>query len=160
MTRPRTPVDAGYTVLEMVVTIALAGTLMAIAVSGWQGWTRSVDHEGTATRIQSVLRDAQQRAVTEGSSICVSFSTAADSWTVRRGSCASPGAQLDTDTVDAGHVGIDQPTFADGAGSPGTGVTFFPRGTATPGKVDVVREGTDTVWTVRVEGLTGRVSIS
>ena len=30
--------DAGYTMIEMIVVIAIAGTLMAAAVSGWQTW--------------------------------------------------------------------------------------------------------------------------
>ena len=159
MTRPRTPADAGFTMLETMVTIGIAGVLMAMAVTGWNKWSNSLDHEGTATRIQAVLRDAQQRAVTEGSSICVRFSTTGNSWTVLRGTCASPGARLDGDNVDAGSVSLRDPAFTSDAGTPGPGVTFFPRGTATPGSVEVARRGSSTVWTVEVEGLTGRVSV-
>lgn len=160
MTRPRTPADAGFTMLEVMVTIGISGVLMAMAVIGFRGWSNSLDHEGTATRIQSVLRDAQQRSVTEGSLICVRFSTTDDSWTVLRGSCASPSTQLTKDTVEAGGVELVGPSFTSGAGSPEPGVTFYPRGTATPGSVTVTRNGTSKIWTVKVEGLTGRVSVS
>ena len=146
--------------LEIMVTIGISGVLMAMAVGGFQGWSRSLDHEGTANRIQAVLRDAQQRSVTEGSLICVRFSTTDDSWTVLRGRCSDPTTQLSKDTVEAGGVELANPSFSAGSGSPEAGVTFFPRGTATPGSVRVTRSGTSKTWTVKVEGLTGRVSVS
>lgn len=160
MTRPRTPADAGFTMLEVMVTIGISTVLMTMAVVGFRGWSNSLDHEGTANRIQAVLRDAQQRSVTEGSLICVRFSTTDDSWTVLRGRCADATTQISKDTVEAGGVEIATPSFTSSAGDPEAGVTFFPRGTATPGSVKVTRNGTSKVWTVKVEGLTGRVSIS
>lgn len=157
MTRPRTPVDAGYTVLEMVVTIALAGTLMAIAVGGYQGWARASAQQGLADRLQSSLRLAQQRAVTEGSSMCVLF--AGDTWRLYRGACTSSSKTAVAGAEDAGdglHLG--DPRFTVGVGSTTTGVTFTPRGSATPGRVRVTRDDSDHVLTVTVDSLTGRVS--
>ena len=160
MSRARTPVDAGYTMIEMIVTIALAGTLMAIAVSGWQGWARASEQEGLVTELRGVLRQAQQRAVTTGASTCVLFSAAEDTWTVYRGRCDSPGKVRTEGPVAAGDdLDLVAPAFQHGESTYLPGVSFAPRGTATAGDVRVTREGGPTV-TVSVEGLTGRVSSS
>lgn len=151
--------DGGYTMTEIIVTIGIAGVVMAFAVGGWTRWSGAADQEGTATTIQAVLRDAQQRAVTEGTSVCVAFDTGAGQWTVLRGACGATTDQLSRDEVEGGGTGLASARFTASAGSPTSGVTFFPRGTATPGSVEVTRNGSDKVWTVAVEGLTGRVSI-
>ncbi len=59
--------------------------------------------------------------------------------------------------TDGAQVHVASPSFA---GTPGTGVTFFARGTATQGTVKVTRTGSSKVYTLAVEGLTGRVSLS
>lgn len=147
---------------EIIVTIGIAGVLMAVAVGGWNRWSGAADQEGTATTIQAVLRDAQQRAVTEGNSVCVAFDLKDGDdnggWTVSRGTCGATYDQLGRDEVDGGGTALDSASFSSGTGTT-TGVTFTPRGTATPGSVKVTRRGSDKVWTVSVEGLTGRVSV-
>ncbi|MGV3561922.1 MAG: GspH/FimT family pseudopilin [Nocardioides sp.] len=151
--------DGGFTMLEVIVTIGVAGILMAVAVSGWQGWARASAQDGLATELRGVLRSAQQRAVTEGSSTCVLFDADAESWQVFRGRCDSSTKQR-----IEGPVGVEDgldlhaPLFTVSAESTSSGVTFSPRGTATPGSVRLRRDGSDTVVTIRVEGLTGRVT--
>lgn len=148
--------------IELVVVIALAGVLAAIAVSGWQTWTRASEHEGAATEIVAVLRQAQQRAVTEGSSICVEFDVAGGAWTVFRGACAS-GSRTKLEgpmPLDSPRVRITTAGFTSGPGATGPGVTFSSRGTATPGGLELARDGSSTRRTVSVEGLTGRVTTS
>lgn len=164
MSRARTPADAGFTMLEVMVTIVLAGVVMAIAVSGWQGWARASAQDGLVSEIRGVLRAAQQRAVTEGSSTCVLFSADADSWEVFRGRCDSDDklriegpVRVDDglDLVDPSFVVASDPTAP---ATTSAGVTFTPRGSATAGSVRVARDGSSTVVTVSVEGLTGRVT--
>ena len=46
---------------------------MAFAVSGWSAWARSSEQSGTARELQSLMRQTQQRAVTEGRAMCVQF---------------------------------------------------------------------------------------
>lgn len=153
--------DGGFTMLEVIVTIGVAGILMAVAVSGWQGWARASAQDGLVTELRGVLRSAQQRAVTEGSSTCVLFDAAGDSWQVFRGRCESASKVRIDGPVDAGDgLDLDAPLFTVTAESTSTGVTFSPRGTATPGSVRLRRDGSETVVTLRVEGLTGRVTES
>lgn len=155
---PQPDRDSGFTLIEVLVTITLMGVMMAIAVSGWSAWSQASAHSGTAREIQSVLRQAQQQAVTEGTSICVQFSESANSYSVLRGSCdGSLTAIRGPMTPDGNQVSISSPTFSTASPS---GVTFYARGTATAGTVKVVRSGSSKVYTLKVEGLTGRVQLS
>lgn len=150
--------DAGATLIELVVTIALAGVLMAIAVGGYTSWTRASEHEGAAAEVQAVLRQAQQRAVTEGRATCVQFDTGGDRWTLFRGACTDTGRTVLEGPVslDSDRVHLTSASFSSSAGST-SAATFSSRGTATPGQVRVGRDGSTRTLTITVEGLTGRV---
>lgn len=151
--------DAGFTMIEVMVTIALAGAIMAFAVGGWSRWSTAHAHSGAATQVQGALRSAQQRAVTDGASVCVRMDAAGDRYTVQRGACTTTGGEVLLGPVDLDdRVDLRTPAFAHGTGNL-AGVTFTPRGTASPGSVEIVRrDGDGRVRTVRVEGLTGRVA--
>ena len=81
--------DSGFTMIELLVTISLLGIMMAIAVSGYTSWAKASNQSGRARELQSVMRQAQVRAVTEGRAICVSFRVAQNDYTVYRGACDS-----------------------------------------------------------------------
>ncbi len=153
--------DDGITLIEVLVTIALMGALMAIAIGGYRHWAEADEQQGTARQLQSVLRATQQRAVTEGRTLCVKF--ASGDYEVWSASCstASGGTQIEGPIPTQGSaVELASPSFQDpsGAGTLPT-LTFFTRGTATAGSVQVIRTGSAKVYTVTVEELTGRVSL-
>ncbi|HYF72563.1 MAG TPA: GspH/FimT family pseudopilin [Nocardioides sp.] len=150
--------DNGFTLIEVLVVVALLGALMAISVGGYDRWSRASEQSGTAREVQTLLRSTHQRAITEGTALCVLFDTAQGEYAVRRGTCATPGATIDGPFSVAGpEVHLTSPTFA---GSGGPGVTFYSRGTATSGTVQVTRTGSSKTYTIHVEQLTGRVSLS
>lgn len=153
--------DRGFTMVEVMVTIAMSGVLLGLVVSGWSRWSTAHAHSGAATQVQGALRAAQQRAVTDGQAVCVRFDAGADSYTVERGGCTTPSSPanrlLGPVPLDS-RVDLRSPAFTH-AGATLPGVTFSARGTATPGSVEIVRDdGDGRVRTVRVEGLTGRVA--
>lgn len=151
------PRDSGYTLIEVMVTIALFGALMAIAVGGYDHWARASEQSGTARELQTRLRSTHQRAITEGTAMCVLFDTTASRYTVYRGTCAARGSKLNGPyDAEGSQVRLTSPSFA-GSGAPG--VTFYARGTATGGSVKVTRDDSAKVYTVNVEQLTGRVSL-
>lgn len=151
-------VDAGFTLVELCLTMAIFGVLAAISVGGFRGWTQAREHSGTAVAVQSLLREAQQRAVTEGRATCVNFDVATQVYEMYRGACDDPArVLLQARRPDSGRVHLAAPAFV-GPSGPTPAVTFKPRGTAWPGSVQVTRTGADKVYTVSVEGLTGRVS--
>jgi type II secretion system protein H len=153
--------DEGFTMIEVLVTTSLLGLMMAIAISGWSSWARSSAHSGTARELQSILRQTEERAVTEGRAMCVLFDSTANRYTVYRGVCGGSDLTrvLGPVATASTEVRIASPVFTSMAGTT-TGVTFYARGTASPGTVRVTRSGSSKVYTLTVEGLTGRVSLS
>jgi hypothetical protein len=90
--------------------------------------------------------------------MCVDFDLSAQSWTVLRGVCGSAGlVSVQGPIRPEGSARVASAAFTTG-GTPRAGVTFYPRGTATPGSLTITRPGSSRVDTLRVEGLTGRVS--
>jgi type II secretion system protein H len=153
--------DSGFTLIEVLVTISLLSVMMAIAVTGWSSWTKSSEHSGTASEVESTLRQTQQRAVTEGRAMCVKFDVGADTYAVYTGACGAANVQvLGPLTTAADDVHLASPSFTGQSGTTSTDVTFYARGSASPGTVKVTRTGESKVYTLQVEGLTGRVSIS
>ncbi|MET1051765.1 MAG: GspH/FimT family protein [Mycetocola sp.] len=154
------PHDGGFTLVEVLVAIALSGLMASLAVAGYSSWARSSAHVGTAREVQTIMRQAQQQAVTEGRATCVWFLTANDTYTVYRGACEATTKQKLTGPhhTASSDVGLSGPSFAGSSGS-SAGVTFYARGTATAGGVSVTRSGSAKVYRLTVEGLTGRVAV-
>jgi type II secretion system protein H len=152
--------DSGFTMIELLVTISLLGIMMAIAVGGYSSWAKASGQSGQARELQSVMRQAQQRAITEGRAICLQF-TGTQSYTVYRGACdsASKVKVMGPIAADSANVHFTSPSFTGTSGA-SNGVTFNARGTAWAGSVRVTRTGSSKVYTLSVEGLTGRVSLS
>lgn len=150
--------DAGFTMVEVLVTISLMTTVMGFAVAGWSGWSRAHAHQSAATDLQSTMRHAQQRAVTDGGPVCVRFDELADTWQLERGACLdAPGTVLSGPWELGGDLDLQGASFTH-PDATRAAVTFTSRGTATPGRVEVRREDTGQVRRVTVEGLTGRVA--
>lgn len=163
MSTPR-PED-GYTISELLVVMALLGAMMAIAVTGYSAWSKASGQRGAAEELQSVLSQVHQRAVTEGTAMCVSFDVAGNRFSVFRGRCGDTTKELVQGPVALRDgVRLSAPAFAwdtdgDGTGETFTAVAFYARGDAWPGTVELRRDGSNTSYTLTVEGLTGRVSV-
>ena len=181
-TRGQRQPDAGFTLIEMIVTTVVAGILIATATMALNAYTKAQSEKGTANRIVSSLRDAAGRAQAEGRMYCVSFDSAT-SWSVWRYSCDSSwtgtslqgGPTLTSTKVGVasrqGQASIDMTTAPPafqavtglgplmGCGTAGTGhcVYFYPRGIGTAGHLNVIRPGSTKQYVVTVEGLTSRV---
>lgn len=154
--------DAGVTLAELLVVIAILGILLAFTAWGVNAWATASAFKGAPSAIQSVLRSTQERAITEGKSFCVQFDTAADTYTVYRYACTDPDRVKVSGPfgTGSGWVHLSGPVFRDSADVAQTGVTFTAHGSAWPGQVSVVRDGTVTPYTVHVDSLTGRVWIT
>ena len=158
--------DSGFTLLELIVTITIAGILMTIGMFAMRNFLISNREAGTTTGIRSALRNASEASLSQGRTYCVYFT--ATTWAVYKSDCTVTANKVN------GPFKVDDPSITVTAISfpaPGTPVPnqttacpdagkcayFYPRGTALPGSLQVTRPGK--TYTLQVEGLTSRVSL-
>ena len=152
--------DAGFTLIETLVVLALGGIMMAIVAWGYRSYQMSTDHRGGTAQVVSTLRNAQSRSLSEARTYCVRFNSANRTLALYRYSCdTAAGGEAAGGTVDMPRgVGFANVAFTRADGSVTSDVYFYPRGSATAGGLDVTRSGSSRTYSVTVEGLTARVS--
>ncbi len=159
--------DDGFTLLEMLVTMALGSILMAMSVWGVHSYMVAQRHSGTVSDVRSTLRNSAEKALSEGRAYCVYFT--ANTYSMYRYDCtvAANKVRGPINVQDPGIVfsGVSFPAPATpnpnqttACPSAGRCAYFYPRGTALAGSLNVVRAGKS--YTITVEGLTARVSSS
>jgi prepilin-type N-terminal cleavage/methylation domain-containing protein len=154
--------DGGFTLLEMMVVVGLVSLLAAFGVGAWKQWTVAHAQTGAVTDMQTILRQTEIRAVSEGQNFCVKFDTAANTYTVYRFACSTTGNVQVKGPIALGdpRVKLSNVNFDSVAPATSTQLTFKASGSATPGSLNIIRTGSTKVYTLSVEGLTGRVSVS
>jgi prepilin-type N-terminal cleavage/methylation domain-containing protein len=159
--------DAGFTLIEMLITLAIGSVLMAIATWGMRAYLISNREANTARDVRSALRNAGEQALSEGRTYCVYFT--ATTWTVYRSDCTVPANKTSGPfQVEDSSITLTSLSFP-APGSPVAGQNtacpqsgkcayFYPRGTALAGTLRVTRPGK--TYTLTLEGLTARVSLA
>ena len=156
--------DEGFTLIELMVSMVLFGTLVAMGTMPLRSYQLSQEHLGAARDVVAALRNAQVRAVNEGTVYKVEFSpqqvrvyrvdnnvpTLSRSYTVP--------SSITLTTVAPGFTPSATPTVPTPA--PGADAYFYGRGTASAGSVRVTRRSSSKTYTISIEGLTARVSLS
>lgn len=169
--RHREP-DGGFTLVELLVAMIVFGVVASISVWGLRSFQRAQDESGTAHDVVAALRNVAERAQSEGRTYCVSFDTGTQ-WSVWRYSCESgwtnagdtatrvlSGQHVQGDSAITVSVPFAASTHGDTctAGA-GRCAYFYPRGTASAGTLVVNRGSSGKTYTIKVEGLTGRVDM-
>lgn len=149
--------DGGFTLVELAVAMVLLGALLALAVPGWGAYQATQERVSASREIVSVLRNAQMRATAEEATYRVDVDLAQRRLSVYRFDGAAYVART-TSVLDGRRLQITQAGFQDKLGATTTSAYFYPRGTASPGRVSVGRAGDPVEHVITVEGLTGRVS--
>jgi type II secretion system protein H len=144
----------GFTLVEVLVAMAIMGITLGIVAGGSISWTRAREQSGSAQQLVSFLRQAQQRALTEATSYCVTFDSST-TYSMRKGTCTSTIKRGPAETDSKAVVIAASFTQTDGTNA--AHIIFTPRGTASPGTATVSRAGRADI-VVQVEGLTARVS--
>jgi prepilin-type N-terminal cleavage/methylation domain-containing protein len=151
--------DSGFTLVELLVTMAIASVLMSIGIYGFVNWQHTAQQQGSASAVVSTLRTASERAISEGRTYCVDVS-GGKSYTLWRYSCDAAGTQVAGPNVVQSNVSLATVnTLPTGATCPSghSCVYFYPRGTAVPTTVTVSSSVRSRTYVVHVEGLTARV---
>lgn len=154
MRQPRTGRDAGFTLGEVLIVLAIGGVLLALVAGSLTSYQSKNEHRAGARELLSTLRKAQIRSVAEARTYCVRIPDDSATFTMYRGTCGS-SVVVGTFETPNGAVRFQNANFVT-ASVTGDDVYFYPRGSASDGSVQVVRGST--IYTVEVEGLTARVS--
>lgn len=153
--------DEGYSLVEIMAVILMMGIVAFFGVGSFQKWALASAHEGTAVDMQTVLRQTQTRAITEGTSFCATFDTEQHQYTIYRYACGTATEHVSGPFRVSDHrILLSTPLFRQADGTYKPWLTFKPTGTATPGSVVIRRAGAPKAYAVAVEGFTGRVSYS
>ena len=131
----------GYSLIELVVAMALAGILAAIALPGWNKLLPSYQLDSSARQFQSELHNIKMRAATENVGFQLVYANGAAAYTIQRDS-----AVLVTKPLPAGVI----------VTSAGT-ISFSPRGTASANRIRL--RSSDGMCKQVVVSPTGRVRI-
>lgn len=75
--------DRGFTLVELMVTVAIAGILLGIAIPGFAEFLRGVRASSDVTSLTSALALARSEAVKRNQLACVYSSAWSDGWEVR-----------------------------------------------------------------------------
>lgn len=159
----RDEVEHGFSLIEMLVVMALLTIIATISMTAFRGYQRAQAHKNAAREVVSVLRNAQVKAVTEATTYQCIFTT--DEVEIYRDGNVPPAAanRVRTYTLESGNlefVATAPQGFTHPDGSVLPNCLFFARGSATAGQVLVRRTDTDPDRDreIGLEGLTARVS--
>lgn len=162
--------QSGFTLVELLVGMALFGILAGISTLGLSAVAKSLDARGASRESVSALRIVQGRAVAEDVAYCVTFGARATptTWTVYRvpgadqgaltaGFTCTSGTAIDTYTAPGGST-FSSIGFAQRDSTTTAYVLFYARGAASGGSFNVGGSGSS--YTITVDALTGRVTSS
>ena len=163
--------QAGFTLVELLVGMALFGVLAGISTLGLSAVAKSLQARGASRESVSTLRTVQGRAVAEDVAYCVTFGVGATptTWTVYRvpgadqgvlsaGFTCTSGTAVDTYKAPGGST-FSSIGFAQRNSTTTAYVLFYARGAASGGSFKAGGGGGST-YTITVDALTGRVTSS
>ena len=141
--------ESGFTLMELMVVIAIVAIISALAVPSFLGWLPARRLESAASDVNTAIRVAKLSAVKENTSAILQFDVNDESYfitvagrTVRRGKMPAG--------VDLQDVFLSNQTTP----APGGSIVFDSRGLSTP-PVDIVLQNTSgTIRKIQVN-LTG-----
>ena len=82
MTR-MTPHELGFSLIELVVVLAVFGTILAFGIPSFWRYSQSQQLRGTSENLVQTIQLQRSRAMATGQSVAINFNTAAPcAWTV------------------------------------------------------------------------------
>ena len=153
--------ESGFSLIELMVAMSIFGVLTALAVMPLRGYQHSQEHVGAAREVVAALRNAQVRAVNEGTTYRAEIQphgVRVFAGTTLVKSYSIPD-EVTLTVAGAGFTPAASPSNPTPAAVPDA--YFYGRGTGSAGVIQVTRASSTTKsYTITIEGLTARVSLS
>jgi len=115
----------GYSLIELIATVAIAGILAAIAVPSWNRLVPSYELDSSARQVHSELYTIKMRAVAENAGFQLVYAAGAASYSIKRESAVLMTKPLPVSVV------------VTNAGA----ISFSPRGTASANRIRLRSSG-------------------
>jgi len=155
--------EHGFTLLELLVVMSIAGTLALIGGFGFVNYRSLAQQRGSTQELTSFLRNVSERSVSEGRTFCVDLAAGGQSYTLWQYACTAatgsqlPGMKQTQSPKVAITATVSSPLPSPPCPASDTCLYFYPRGTAVPATLRVASTVRPNVYVVHVEGLTARV---
>lgn len=152
--------DRGFTLVELMVAMAIFGILVAFGTMPMRNYQRAQEHTGAAREVVAALRNAQVRAVSEGTPYKIVFQSDQVDLYRSNGGVYSATPTKSHPLPSGVSLDVAATAFTPPSGSAGPDAYFYARGTASKGQLVVRRTESSKTYTINIEGLTARVSLS
>lgn len=149
----------GFSLVELIVVVALIGIITAIATPSFMDWRRNVEYRAAARDIVSMMREAKARAISTNREHRVEFVVANRQYRMTQGNRAAGSSNFNTIIRDWVSLpeGVNMNiAFTGGASNVG----FNPHGGSGAGNVTILDSGASTRYTITITATTGRVRVT
>jgi type II secretion system protein H len=144
----------GFTLIELMIVIAIIGILSAVALFGWRGYQDNVNLRTAARDVVTDISACKQRAVSEGVQYCMQFTDGSPNYSINTSSCGAPTqTQAKNLTSFGSGLTISNTNFNSDQ------VSFLPRGTLTSTGTIVLTNSKNSTATITIN-ITGRAYVS
>jgi general secretion pathway protein H len=141
--------QGGFTLIEVIVTLAILGFALILVVGYRPPWSRGLGLEATAAELASGLRLARSEAIAENRSVAFDLDVTGHRYRIGGGTERRLPADLSIALL----------TIAGEQRSPSTGdIRFHPDGSSTGGRISLALGQRHLA--VGVDWLTGRISVA
>ena len=140
--------QAGFTLLEMIVVIAILGLALTLIVGYRPPWSGALGVRGVASELASAFRLARSEAISQDSSVSVVIDVASHRYRIGEGPVRALPASFKVELLS-----LSSERHATNVGE----IRFNPDGSSTGGRV-TIGDGSHTL-AVGVDWLNSRVSI-
>jgi type II secretion system protein H len=124
--------NKGFTLVELMIVIAIIGILSSVAMYGWLGYQNNINLKTAAGEVMSDIALSKQRAVSEGVQYCIQFTHGSPNYSINAPSCDAP-TQTQTKNLASFGSGL---TIRD-TNFTSDRVSFIPRGTLSSNTGDI-----------------------
>jgi general secretion pathway protein H len=143
---------AGFTLLELLVVLAIMGLMMVIAAPRIAGVLPGAELDSGTRQLASGLREARSKAVSLNRQVPFILSGSANSYSIGTGRTASKAGTLPDNIAITLWTGTTEVTGANQGA-----IRFFPDGSSTGGRIELA--GKAGKRRIEVDWLTGRIRL-